>query len=1345
MLMRFARCLSLLLPFGVVCAGEFHLAWSKQLPPRHPANQWNIHVPKDGRYQLVEADGCVLIGIPDEDSLVCVDRATGTERWRYFAEAAIRQAPVLVGDAALVGSEDGTIACLAIGDGALRWRYRPGPGGRMIIAHDRLADAWPIMTPLAIADNTAYGVCGNFPEDGVWAFAIDLPSGKERWLRRLDVRVHGRPTIADGKVTFQGAPLAPARKFEAQSGAPIPEPPPSKVVAPPAEPPVDPTKGNRDDKPSEAPRTARIAWQQEGVRFPALAPAIDLKAALADNFVVAVKPPVTWTLHGPLPVAERPDTAAAWGPSKPLEPAETGLSGTADAGTEILAVGRFFMDEVGILLVNASADRSMRILVDGQPIIDTLTTGNGLPVSEANAHTGTIRLGEGEHFLTVRCRAGTAGWQCRLTLGRCDQDNGVAASAIAFPGHGFPGLIAAPPAAGSAEVMLPGGAMRPVSRDRILPGVIQVAIDAGTVTALTSDGRLIGFTAQRPESVRHVPPPSPPVPATIRSPITVEDGWVLVAGLDDGKTIERLIDERRWFRILAVDNDRTRVEAVRRRLAQAGRLFDGRTQIVAVEQFDTIPAWLADLVVSERTETDWATIVRSIRPYGGRMILPSGFPAERAQALAKTSADLRLIDHGGVPAISRPDGPAGSGEWRERFADAGNSYGLAEPDLVFPLATRWFGGASSQLRWYKGVDPFVHEGDVWWGPMPVARGRWLLQGKTQIGCFDQYTGRKIWAADIPDYPLLKIHERGRDPLTGPKWWLSERSMSGTNRIIDLSFGVAGYEQSCDDTTTYLAAGKELIAYDLATGAVRMRVKPPAELGGDLRWGRIQIPAQGGALVCTLFDPADNIPEGDGGDMPMSRIAVLDPANGSLRWHAQPRRRFSMAVANGRQVFALDHVRPSSAKVLSSFGRTVADAATSEIVAYDLATGAKQWTIPRPGCDAITYDAARDRLIVRARQLDSADSAPAEGVHTASATAAEAAPEPVTVSPGKQAGVLLFLSANDGSTISQRQELPYRAISLVGDRALMSDGTMLSAIDGAVYQRPHPLTGKPATMKTPKNGCNGLLMSASFAGNRGYWNDLDAGLSGGWGGQDFACKPSFIPAGGLINIWNAGAQRFANRTDTHPRTLESTRRETNWASSASVFKALEPGWINRLGVEPAAPGYRSDKAGGWWVPTDGRGWAQVPGLNLRKAPGTDPPPTSKRPYETADHRVVPTHGQADIPSWVSGFGLEDPGSLVVPTAFPAVPPGPAPRFRVRLIVSEPDEVAPGQRVFRVVCNGQTVVESLDVAAVAGGRQRSIVREWQADGAQGALRITYERIADSRLPPISGAILVERIAP
>ncbi|GDY14240.1 hypothetical protein LBMAG53_31180 [Planctomycetota bacterium] len=1344
--MNATRCLAMFWCLGLASAGEYHLAWSKLLPPRHPANQWNVHVPKDRSYRLVESDGGLLIAIPDESSLVCIDRASGAERWRYFAEAAIRQSPVVVGDAALVGSEDGTVACLGIADGSVRWRYRPGPGDRWIIAHDRLADAWPIMTPLAIADGAAFGVCGNFVEDGIWAFAIDLPSGKERWLRRLDVRVNSRPTIANGKAIFQGSPLAPARTFDQRTGAAIPEPPAVKAVAKPAATSADPTRAAKDDKPSEAARTARIAWLQEGIRFPALAPAIDLQAALADNFVVAVKPPASWTLHGPLPIAERPDSAAAWGPSTPLAPAETGLAGAAEAGTEILASGRFFMDEIGILLVNASADRSMRVLVDGQPIIDTLATGNGLPVSEASAHTGAIRLGEGEHVLTVRCRAGTDGWRCRFTLGRCDQDNGIMASAIAFPGHGFPGLIAPPPAAGSVDVLLPGGAMRPVARDRILPGIIQVAMDAQAVTALTSDGRLIGFTASRPESVRHVPPPSPPVPATIRSAIAVEGGWALVAGLEDGRTIERLIDERRWFRILAVDQDRTRVDAIRRRLADQGRLFDGRTQIIAVDRLDALPSWLADLVVSERSENDWAKLARCIKPYGGQLILPAGFAADRAQALAAAAGDVQVIDQAGVTAIVRPDGPAGStGDWRERLGDAANTYGRADPVMRFPFATRWFGGASCGLRWYKGgADHATDEGIIWWGPMLIARGRWLLQGAHQIGCFDQYTGHKIWSAPIPEYP------RGEDS-NSPSGWTSVVASTGY-RIADLSFGLAGYEQSCDDTTTYLAAAKELIAYDLATGAIRMRIAPPKELTGDLRWGRIQVSdhqTSKASLICSLFDPADNLPEGqghDGGGMPFCWLAALDPATGSMRWQAKPRRAFGGVAVGGGRVYALDLVSPLMAQALAKAGRAIADAGSAEVVAFDLASGTKLWTRAIPICDTIVYDTSRDRVLVGARSLDPSELASLEGVHGGSTTATTSQTDLASVVPAKKAGLLLQLAGGDGSIVTQRQDLAYPRGSLVGDRMLLADGTLLSAVDGAVLQRPHPLTGSPATMKIPKGGCNTLVMSASFAGSRGFWNDLDSGLSGGgWGGQDYSCKPSFVPAGGLINVWNAGAQRFVNRTDTHSRTLEPSHRVTTWASNASACKALEPGWIRRLGVEPAAPGYRSDPAGGWWVPTDQQGRANLPGLNLRKGQGTDTPPASKRPYETADHRVVPAHDQADIPAWVSGFGLEDPGSLIVPTAYPEVPAGPAPRFRVRLIVSEPDEVAPGQRVFRVVCNGQTVVESLDVAAVAGGRQRSIVRDWQADGAQGVLRITYERTADSRLPPISGAILVERIAP
>ena len=51
-----------------------------------------------------------------------------------------------------------------------------------------------------------------------------------------------------------------------------------------------------------------------------------------------------------------------------------------------------------------------------------------------------------------------------------------------------------------------------------------------------------------------------------------------------------------------------------------------------------------------------------------------------------------------------------------------------------------------------------------------------------------------------------------------------------------------------------------------------------------------------------------------------------------------------------------------------------------------------------------------------------------------------------------------------------------------------------------------------------------------------------------------------------------------------------------------------------------------------------------------------------------------------------------------------------RYVVRLHFLEPDAVLPGERVFNIRLQEQTVCPSLDVVKDAGGRQRALVKEF-----------------------------------
>jgi hypothetical protein len=82
------------------------------------------------------------------------------------------------------------------------------------------------------------------------------------------------------------------------------------------------------------------------------------------------------------------------------------------------------------------------------------------------------------------------------------------------------------------------------------------------------------------------------------------------------------------------------------------------------------------------------------------------------------------------------------------------------------------------------------------------------------------------------------------------------------------------------------------------------------------------------------------------------------------------------------------------------------------------------------------------------------------------------------------------------------------------------------------------------------------------------------------------------------------------------------------------------------------------------------------------------------------------------------------------------PPAARKFTLRLHFAELDDVAPGERVFDVLVQGQTVLKGVDVVREAGGRYRALVKEVRD--------IVADRAMEIRLVP-RGGVVNERTAP
>jgi hypothetical protein len=90
--------------------------------------------------------------------------------------------------------------------------------------------------------------------------------------------------------------------------------------------------------------------------------------------------------------------------------------------------------------------------------------------------------------------------------------------------------------------------------------------------------------------------------------------------------------------------------------------------------------------------------------------------------------------------------------------------------------------------------------------------------------------------------------------------------------------------------------------------------------------------------------------------------------------------------------------------------------------------------------------------------------------------------------------------------------------------------------------------------------------------------------------------------------------------------------------------------------------------------------------------------------------------------------ESPKPVAPDRAHPAAP------YTVRLHFLEPDELQPGQRVFGVSLQGQSVLENFDVAKAAGGSYRGVVKEFNGVIIQKDLKVTLNRAPGTLAGPI-----------
>jgi outer membrane protein assembly factor BamB len=295
-----------------------------------------------------------------------------------------------------------------------------------------------------------------------------------------------------------------------------------------------------------------------------------------------------------------------------------------------------------------------------------------------------------------------------------------------------------------------------------------------------------------------------------------QDGYCLLLGLGNGELLFQLVSQSK-LHIVALDSDAGKVEAIRRKLDEAG--LYGTRVAVHVGDITTmqLPPYMANLVVSEDLEiTSFKKdsifverVFHSLRPYGGtacflaqqskhtkimRLVLDSKLPGSKITS----SGDFIMLTRAG-PLTD-------SADWTHQYGDSANTVMSKDKRVKAPLGLLWFGGPSND----KILPRHGH------GPSPqVVGGRLFIEGRDILRAVDVYTGRLLWERDFNDLG---------------KYYDNTSHQPGANEI--------GSNYVSVSDAVYVVYGDKIHVLDPASGTTKKEFSMPHE--DKPQWGTVAV-------------------------------------------------------------------------------------------------------------------------------------------------------------------------------------------------------------------------------------------------------------------------------------------------------------------------------------------------------------------------------------------------------------------------------------------------------------------------------------------------------------------------
>ncbi|MGI6416023.1 MAG: PQQ-binding-like beta-propeller repeat protein [Thermoguttaceae bacterium] len=756
---------------------DLQLRWTRKLPAPRPAFPLELRLGYDASYEPVVLGNTMFVPSMVTDSVTALDTETGAERWRFFAEAPVRFAPVASEGKIYFVSDDGYLYCLDANDGSLRWKFRGLPEGqtdRKVIGHGRLVSLFPARGGPVLADGVVYFAAGLWPTEGVFVHALDAESGAVVWsntdVDRIPASNWDHGIGCDAGLTPQGYLAIVGDRLIVPCGTQLP--------------------AFLDLKTGQL-QTYTTGW---GGR---------LGLPKGCWFVAGIGRYLSHS--GDLYDITRPNQERL---AKTKPGAEDYKPMLYPGGFTRLDIERANQRELDsfrqpVLTPEAIYDSDRSILARD------LTEYTMYPRTEENtpAHRAKDEVPDnfGAAFKTI--------WELPSEL----DVHIMAGSKLYVGGEGV------------VEAIETAGEKPAVAWTAKIEGTPHRMLAAnGRLFVVTAEGSILAFGApQTGEPVMHVTSVSAPSAvdewtakaAAVLKATDVRTGYALVLGLDRGRLVEELIRQSD-LHVIAVDADAGKVAALRSRLHELGQYGTRASVLVGDPATYPFSPYLASLVVSEapdalkqaKAQALAEAVFHTLRPYGGiacawgaladrsrieEIVRDGAFPGAEVQ---RAGDFVLLVRSGALP---------GSADWSHAEASAAST-GASEDELRSPNAVLWFGASQ---RWHK----YPGQNQV-----RVSGGRLIVYEQGLLRAADVYTGREMWEVELSEEGL----DRGKVRYARHRQWGPSPSLSPTTELVALHDAI------------YLSDGTACLVFDAATGESTGRIDVPDDL--ETPWANLRV-------------------------------------------------------------------------------------------------------------------------------------------------------------------------------------------------------------------------------------------------------------------------------------------------------------------------------------------------------------------------------------------------------------------------------------------------------------------------------------------------------------------------